>query len=39
MDVRKMHIIEIRFITGLETVLFASVCMHFQAQKFYGLGQ
>ena len=29
MDVYKMHIIEIRFITGLETVLFASVCMLF----------
>ena len=39
MDFHKTHNIEVRFVTGPETILFAGVCMHFSARKFYGLGQ
>ena len=39
MDFYKMHSNEIRFVIGLENILFEGMCMHFSAQKFYGLEQ
>jgi len=34
----KMHIIQIRFITGLEDILCAGMCMNFSAQNFLQAG-
>ena len=34
----KTHSIEIRFVTELENVLFAGVCVHFQPGHFTGWG-
>ena len=34
----KMHSTKSRFVKGPETILFAYVCMHILARKFYRLG-
>ena len=39
MDFHNMHCIESRFVIGTENILFAGMCVHFSAQKFYLLGQ
>ena len=39
MDFHKRHSIEIRVVIGPKIILFAGVCVHFSARKFYGLGK